>query len=492
MDIDLQLKQTQRLMLTQALRQSLVLLQMPLQELGPYINELAMSNPMLDVEYSPLVAVSLDHISDAEKKQSMLDELISVNENDPESGSIRSSIGYSDSYSSFFDGLYTAAAHGSNKYYEGTAADYTSYLTKPQTFSEYLHGQLGMRANIEEPYLSLCSYLIDCLSSSGYLDISTGELAAELNTSEENVEEALFTLQSLDPAGVGARSLSECLMLQLNDADGVLKSMPADPDTVIRLIMTELPLLAARDFKALAKALEVSPAEAKAAARFVYSLNPIPSRGFYADSSNAVIIPDAYVYVSDGIIHIELNKQSFPKIGINSYYKSLMAQGTDPSTKSYLRTCLGEAKDVMAGISNRESTLQAILTCIAGHQESFFINGGQLEPLTRSELSAELGFSNSTISRAVRNKYLQFDKKIYPLDSFFTNAVSISSGQSISARAVQEQLKRMIKEEDSARPLSDSRIVERLTALGIDVSRRTIAKYRFELGIPSASGRRRA
>lgn len=479
MNFDLQLNLTQKLVLSQALQQSLTFLQLPLRELSAHIRELSLSNPLIELEDEPTGDVSLEHMSGMEETNALIKEYASVNDNDSEQSAITATIEY-----------HGGSAVNSDTSDSSEAQDYTAYLSKPQTLSEYLHEQLGLRSNIEEPYLSYVSYLIDCLSSTGYLDIPIEELADELSVPLSDIEEALFTLQSLDPAGVGARTLSECLLIQISQQSDI-DAKAISIDSIVTIIMKGLPLLAAHDYKALSKLTGLSDEALMTAVNIIKSLNPIPSRGFFSDSPNAIIIPDAYVNVDNGSINISINKRALPNISINSYYSSLLSESEkDSDTAAYLKDKIKEANEAITGLRQRACTLEKVLSLVVSRQIDFFLTGGSLKPLTRNELAEELGLSSSTISRAVKDKYLQFDGHILPLDTFFSNAVAPQSGQNISSRAIQDQLKRIIADEDKTKPLSDQAIEEHFAEMGINVSRRTIAKYRSQMDIPSASGRK--
>ena len=487
MKMDLQVNISQKMVLSQAMQQSLVFLQLPLLELNTYVRELSLSNPLIELSEASSGDFSLEQFSALEEKRTLINEYSSVNDNDSERVSISTDIDIPD--------VFTKARSSASDKNDGVS-DYTSFFSRPQTLNEYLHEQLGLKKNIAEPYKGLVSYLIDCLSSTGYLDIPLDELSGELSVSRETLEEALFILQSFDPAGVGARSLSECLLIQVSQAacekGSVLSCFGfVSIDHLITLIMKGLPSLGDRDYKALSRLLKLSPDDTKKAADIILSLNPIPSRGFFSDSPNAVIIPDAFISVSDGNIDISINKRVLPQVRLDDYYSSLIQKSVeDNATNKYLRAKLKEAQDVISGLNGRAHTLERVLRLIAEKQQAFFLFGGELAPLTRSELAEELSLSNSTISRTIKDKFLQFSGRVLPLDSFFSNAVGIGSEQNISAHAIREQLRRIIDSEDKITPLSDQSIAERFVSMGINISRRAIAKYRSQLGIASASKRK--
>lgn len=480
MDLELKLNVSQKLILSQALKQSLVFLQLPLCELGEYIRELSMSNPLIDVTEAPSGDISLDYASGMEEAKTLKKEIDSVNDNDSEKSAITAS------FDDFFEDSVSHANAGTG----GNADDFSAFLSKPQTFSEFLHAELGLRGNIEEPYLSLTDYLIDCLSSTGYLDIPVSDLADELSVPVSDMEEALFTLQSLDPPGVGARTLSECLLIQLSQLDE-RHLLGLSTDSLIMLIMKGLPLLAKHDFRELSRLLGLSEADTKKAADIIKTLNPIPSRGFFSDGRNAVIIPDAYITKTESGFDISINKKAMPSVTVNDYYRSLISnEGSEPETVKYLKSKLREANELLTGLDRRASTLMQVISLIVSKQSDFFGNGGALRSLTRNEIAEELSLSSSTVSRAVKDKYIRFDGHIIPLDHFFSNAVASEAGVDISSRALRDQLKRIIDSEDRKKPLSDQALEEYFSSVGISISRRTIAKYRQLMNIPPASGRR--
>lgn len=507
MGLNLELNISQRLVLSQTIRQSLHILELPLMGLNDYVEQLALSNPLIDLDPAPLGDFPLDYVMrNAESGTDMYEQNTGLIEDEPDVYASQSRIsitrpgdyGYIDTDP---DGEFNNAR--GNIYLEDQAPDFSTFLSRPKTLNEYLHEQLGVRKQIEESCLSLVSYLIDNLDDSGYMSIPLEEIADELDFPLSDVEEALYVLQSFDPPGVGARSLYECLLIQLANTDSDKSFWTPGRDNsdreltfeiLLKLISTYLEPLAKSNYKKIAKNIGISEGSIRKAARVIKSLNPIPSRGFFSGESPSRIIPDALITVENSHIRINVNQRALPRVNINNYYKSLMkSNDSSEDTRQYVREKLKEANDVIDGIAKRVSTLEQVLGAIVSHQENYFLRGDALKPLTRNELADELHVSNSTISRAVQNKFIQFKGRVRPLGDFFTNGIgSTKAGTTTSSQAIKNQLKRMIEDENPSKPLSDQAISDRFASLGINISRRAIANYRLSLSIPSTSARRKS
>ena len=324
--------------------------------------------------------------------------------------------------------------------------------------------------------------MIDCLDERGYLDCPLEELSREFDIPLFSLEQALFAVQMLDPPGVGARNLSECLTLQLAQGRSL------DP-LALKIARDGLELLGKRDFSGLAALLGVSVGEARAAAAKILALNPIPSRSFAGSEQIAYVAPDAEFSVQQGQLVIELNERILPRLSVNAEYAALMNTSDDPEVQRYVKEKLSEAQALIKGVHTRCDTLVQMLTLIGREQHGFFCGGEALLPVTMQQLSEKMGVSTSTVSRAAQNKYLQFQGRIIPVRSFFTTAIRPDAA--VSSHAVKQRLQSLIRAEDPAAPLSDEALRLALSALGIEVSRRAVAKYRAEMGIPSSSQRKK-
>ena len=223
----------------------------------------------------------------------------------------------------------------------------------------------------------------------------------------------------------------------------------------------------------------------------IRGLNPIPSRGFASAERPVYLVPEATVFCRDGEVIIEMERGSQPKVELNQYYCSLLGSGEDtPETRDYLRRMMAEANELISGLQSREKTLRQILGAIVKGQRDFFLKGAALAPLTMQQVAEELGLSTSTVSRAVKDKYVQFQTRLIPLRSLFSSSLQGDDGVLVSADAAKQQLRLFIRTEEPGAPLSDEALTAALASVGIHLSRRTVAKYRAELNIPSAAARK--
>ena len=444
MELKQQATTKQTLALTQTMRQSLACLQMSVLELRDYIQEEALSNPLLEISMENY-SVPLSPAG------------ISQRERDDWSGSdIRNS------------------DDGHN------ASDFTDVYIKEVSFSEHLNQQLGQMKELDERQRSLCKYLIGCLDSRGYLDCDLQDLADESGIPLFDLEQALYVVQMLEPIGVGARSLSENLIIQLANSEHF-------NEATVHIALFGLELLSTQDYRALAKEMGLSIQQVICAEQVIKALNPIPSRGFAAGEATQYSVPEAEIIIENGQLAIQIDPwHLLPKISINNIYDTT----SDDSAKIYIRQKKEEAATLLKMIQNRESTLSAVIRCIAAKNRKFFVNGGPLVPLTMQQVAEDLSVNASTISRTVKGKSIQFTGKTLPLRMFFSSALQTQSGNAVSAESAKQQIRRFVNAEDKRQPLSDDGLCHALAGIGIVLSRRTIAKYRAELNIPSKSERR--
>ena len=418
---------SQKLVLTQTMRQSLDCLQLSAPELTEYVQEVALSNPLLDVQSPTYYETELpSEAAPAER------EPLEVRETDSWRGVTSS--GMED------------------------VQDFTAFLTREKTFRDHLTEQIGQMKLVDDELLRLCRFLIDCLDERGYLDCPLEELSREFDIPLFSLEQALFAVQMLDPLA-------------------------------LKIARNGLEMLGKRNFSGLAVLLGVSVNEAKAAASKVLALNPIPSRSFAGSEQIAYVAPDAEFSVQQGQLVIELNERILPRLSVNAEYAALMNTSDDPEVQRYVKEKLSEAQALIKGVHTRCDTLIQMLTLIGREQHGFFCGGEALLPVTMQQLSEKMGVSTSTVSRAAQNKYIQFQGRIIPVRSFFTTAIRPDAA--VSSHAVKQRLQSLIRAEDPAAPLSDEALRLALSALGIEVSRRAVAKYRAEMGIPSSSQRKK-
>lgn len=453
-------QQTQRLQLSVQMRQSLQVLQLPLQELHDFVQQQLLENPLLELN-PPTPAEAEDPFAD-QQLHTAEDEYWEKRE---------------DSYADQTD----------NSWPEDPTFMFGSYSTRA-----YQKNQQSLRTLLQEQLYALtlppaqqqlCLYLIDSLNERGYLDGSIEELAREIDAPAFEMEQALFILQSLEPAGVAARNLTECLLLQL--ATG-----PHFNAATVKLVKCGLPLLAQNNMQALAKLLGVSPAQAQQAAAAVRNLTPVPARGYYTGEDEANVIPDALVVKEGEGFRVMMNRRALPNLAINQEYCKLLAGAENKDAREYLKQKEQDANTLIQSVEGRQNTLKNIIECIVQKQPRFFKCGGGLTPLTLQDVAEELGLHVSTVSRAVRGKYVVCSCGTIALKTVFGGGFSASSGE-VSGTVVRKMLQKCIEDEDAAKPLSDEALGQKLAAMGIEISRRTVAKYRQQMGYPSASKRKR-
>ena len=449
----------QRILLTPAMRQSLDILQMALPELREYIQNQVLSNPLLDLEEST-----------AEPLQMHLSPSRNITE-----GPVYASY-QGDNLSSLRPGWGDGDHDLQNRGYA---------LHESESFTQQLIDQLIGMEYLDKQMFHMCKYIILCLDDRGYLDFDLKELAEEQQISQFKLEQALFIVQSLQPAGVGARTLSECLMLQLRQS--------AEVNAVtVHAAQVGLQLIADNNISGLAKRLCCTYAEAKRASDVIRNLNPIPSRGYGNARPVNYQIPEASIWIESGQLILEFNRHFMPRLSYNRQTADLLRQSEDTESREYLRENSQSAYQLIKCVENRQATIELLLGTILHRQEGFFVHGEPLSPMTMQGLAKELSLNPSTVSRAVHDKMILFQGRVFPLRDLFSARFVAPQGDVFSSDTVKQQISRLIRSEDPQKPLSDEKIRLALEALQISVSRRTIAKYREELSIPGSSQRRRS
>lgn len=452
MELGLNLRQTQTL--SPQMMQAMEILQMGSQELLEYIQEVLQENPVLEAEET---RHSQENPEDALLRRKL--EWL-------ESTDVQNRWYHREDARDLTDTV--AGASGADP---GEESLY--YYLRAQISFEELPGELA--AAVE------C--VLQSLNANGWLDEPESDLALHAGVPEEIVRRAVERVQALEPAGVAARSLSECIAIQL-----VRRGETGLPLTIARSYLEEM----GRDhYNRIARETGASREEIQEACKVIRSLNPRPGAGFAPREVLGYITPDLVVVSFEDHFEILANDYYYPTLKVSSYYHDLMKSTDEAQVKDYLTGKLRQAKWVVRSVEQRRSTLMRCADCIVERQEDFFRRGpGHLRPMTLADVAQVLEVHESTVSRAVKDKYLQCAHGVFPLGYFFSRALSAGTGEGISAEQIKTALKKLIAEENKKKPLSDQKLCELLAAQGIGISRRTVAKYRDELGIASTSGRK--
>ena len=332
--------------------------------------------------------------------------------------------------------------------------------------------------------ISLLDILLASLDKRGYL-ICDEEKIAKKGYDIELVYEAISYLQSLDPAGIGARNLSECLAIQL-------KRQGVTDNDVFKIVNEYLEDLSKGYFQKIAKALGCDVDKVRSIYERIKKLNPIPASGFGSEAPFSYIIPDVTILDDNGELFVRYNKDFESRVSINNSYIDLAK--TDKEAEKYIKEKTNQALWVMKALDSRRDTIERIVSCIVATQEDFFKNAGSLKPLKLKDIARDLNIHESTVSRAVSDKFLECQRGVFPLKYFFSSEIAQSgdnSENSLSSESLKNRIAQIIGSEDTKKPYSDSQIIKMLESDGIMIARRTVAKYRSELGIPSSSIRKK-
>lgn len=360
-----------------------------------------------------------------------------------------------------------------------------NFLSQPVTLSDHLRAQLSMMP-LDEAVHDAADSIIGNLDENGYLTASLEEIAESGGHDLAHVEQALHVVQSLDPAGVGARDLRECLLLQL-------KSRNAEGGVAWQIVSDHLKLLEKKQVKELARLLHRPVEHIEIALRVIRSLDPRPGLRYSGPGARQVE-PDVFITKEGDDYVIELNDDDVPQLRLSSQYRRLLdrAQEPDRQVRNYIKDRFTSALQLIKNIEQRKQTILRVCEAIVRRQREFLDHGlDHLRPMMIKDVAEEIGVHASTVSRAVANKYVHTPHGVFELRYFFSEPVQGPSGAAIPLITLKRMVKKMIEEEDPANPLTDEQIAAMLKAKGIYVTRRTVAKYREDMKIPSTHHRRR-
>ncbi|MBI4373006.1 MAG: RNA polymerase factor sigma-54 [Candidatus Omnitrophica bacterium] len=466
MDSRLTQTQSQKLILAPQLRQFLKLLELPIFELDQKIEQEIAENPALEEvsdvpEEEPAESSTDSDTPEDTQVRDIFEEMARIERMRKE-----------DTLDRDFAENDPSDAQRKLDYRE-------SILTKPPTLAEYLTWQIGL-LDFTEAEKKIAQEIVGNINDEGQLVATLQELASATQSTEQEVERVLSKIQSLDPPGVGGRDLKEILLIQLI-------KQPGDTTTAQTIIHDYLPLLERKQFDQIARALNIPLKKIKEIYAQIGHLEPKPGRIFYREKPNFVI-PDATVSISpsrEDELVVEMNNDFIPSLRINATYREMVKQkNIDPTTKTFLREKIQSGLDLIRALSQRKSTLNQITEELVKAQRDFFTKGfAYLKPLRLKDVAETVGVHESTISRAIQNKYLATPQGTIPYKSFFSNRLDLENGHVESQKSAMEHLKQLIANEDKRKPLSDARLVQLLEADGIKIARRTVAKYRELLKI---------
>lgn len=480
----LQLKLGQQLAMTPQLQQAIRLLQLSTLDLQQEIQEALESNPLLDVEEG-----NEDTPTSEEKPSSDEKETVEATEQDlPDSSDLieKSEIGNELEIDTTWEDVYSANTGNTGIAIDDDMPVYQGETT--QSLHDYLLWQLDLTP-FSETDRSIAFALIDAIDDYGYLTVSCEDILENFDSEEvelDEIEAVRKRVQQFDPLGVGSVNLQDCLLLQL-------ATFPQDTPWLneAKLVLTShIDQLGNRDYKLVIKETKLKEAELREVLQLIQQLDPRPGSKITPDETEYVV-PDVTVFKDLGKWLVTINPDSVPKLKVNQQYAALGSKGSSADNQ-FIRSNLQEAKWLIKSLESRNETLLKVARCIVEHQRDFFEHGEEaMKPMVLNDVALAVDMHESTISRVTTQKFMHTPRGIFELKYFFSSHVSTDNGGECSSTAIRALIKKLVAAENTAKPLSDSNIAALLADQGIQVARRTIAKYRESLGIAPSSQRKR-
>jgi RNA polymerase sigma-54 factor len=475
----------QKLLMTPQLQQAVKVLQLSRLELEQFVQEQIQENPTLEeTAFEPG-----DDIPEGERQQETTAEQIMQDGMDSITGLTEKVEG--ENRSEIDWEAYSRAQESAppvpstvRRQNEEDQPNYENMVTRAKSLQDHLMGQIG-ELDFDPKETSVAQLLIGNIDDKGYLRVSIEELAQVESIEVEHVEDVLDTIQRLDPPGVGARDLKECLLIQLRAAH--LKN-----GVVEKIVENHLHDLETRNFNVIAKALKITVDEVIKNVQIIGELEPVPGRQFGGETPQ-YIVPDVYVFKVGDEWRSVLNDDGLPRLKISKIYREMIskdeARGKD---KEYLKDQVKSAQWLIKSIQQRQSTILQVAQKIVEEQMDFFEYGVEhLKPMILKDIAEKVEVHESTISRVTNNKYMHTPRGIFELKYFFNSSVGRIDGDSLASESVKHMIEEMIRGEDTKRPLSDQKIADVLEDRGIQLARRTVAKYREQLNILPSSRRKK-
>ncbi|MFH1090731.1 MAG: RNA polymerase factor sigma-54 [Pseudomonadota bacterium] len=472
------LKLTQQLVMTPQLQQAIKLLQLSRLELADTISQEMEENPVLEMTQASEEPDSGDEATTAPEEVKGDGEVfaeVKMEEN------LRQDIDWENYLGEYSSSPSTISMHET----PSEAPSYENFVAAKTSLTDHLLWQWRMtEITPEEQRIGL--QIIGNLNADGYLVASVVEIAELEKTAVEEVEKVLALLQELDPVGVAARDLTECLLLQL-------KALGLGDSLAAKILTHHIHDLENKNYQKIARQLKVSKEAVFAAEKVIVSLEPRPGRQYSGDDTQ-YISPDVFIYKMGEDYVIVLNEDGLPKLRVSQYYREMLSEhgGMHDQAKDYIQNKLRSAQWLIKSIHQRQRTIYRVTESICKFQRDFLDRGVEyLRPLVLRDVAEDVELHESTISRVTSNKYVNTPQGLFELKFFFDSPINRFHGESLASESVKKRIKQIIGAEDSKRPLSDQRIVEILRGANIDIARRTVAKYREMLGIQSSSKRKK-
>jgi RNA polymerase sigma-54 factor len=482
----------QQLVMTPQLRQAIKILQVSRAELEQLVDQELEENPVLEedvdggaeqeqVEEAPRTEERLENNggeSDEEWPEPTV-ERETATELEPESG--LNAIDWNDYLTNYSNDWHASSATPAD-YDDEKRPSLESMLVRAQSLTEHLLWQLQMNP-LDEAEQEVTALLIGNMDKDGYLQLQVEEIAFQSGRDFEVVERALQRIHELDPPGVGARDLRECLLLQL-------RTQGLEDGLASRVVRDHLGLLEGKRFDKIAKELDVSVDDVVLAASHIATLEPKPGRNF-GEGDVRYITPDVFVQKVGEEYVVTLNEEGLPRLRVSSYYRQVLGGAGGTDAKKYIQDKMRAAAWLIKSIQQRQRTLFMVTTSIVKFQRDFLDRGiAHLKPLVLKDVALDIGMHESTVSRATANKYVHTSQGIFELKYFFTSSLNKTDGDEVSAESVKDRIRAIVVAEDARHPLSDQHIAEILAKESVDIARRTVAKYREIMGILPSSKRR--
>jgi len=468
----LDLRLTQKLILTPQLQLAIKLLQLTQLELSQLLNQELTENPLLE---------------ESSEEQESGDAFDGEPESDATDEDIEAPFGdlFKFGVDEYFD---ERSSDGRDLGYFSPGLDeqpsFELFHTKKPSLYEHLLWQLRL-SDAPDETRKAAELLIGNIDEDGYLKITDEEIASMSGANLDTIKDARVLVQDFDPTGIGARDLKECLLLQI-------KSLNLNGTPIEKIINNNLEDLHKRKYGLIAKLYEISIEDVVAALKIIKGLDPCPGRRFSSDET-VYIVPDVYIFKRDGEYEITLNDDGMPRLRLNNNYRRLLQRKEQLSKeeKNFLKEKMKSAVELIKGLEQRSKTIYKVSESILLFQREFFDRGVQhLKPLTLRDIAAEIKMHESTISRVTSNKFLACSHGVFSFKYFFSSSIHSAAGD-MSSTSVKDLIKKIVTGEDANKPLSDKDIVDKLKGFDIKIARRTVAKYRDELKIPQQNRRKR-